>query len=199
MTRRARSLAVVAILAAGGAALIASTQTWIDVTLAAGVSTDVVVSGAAAAPVLAPLSLAVLALGAALSIVGPALRYVFGVLAIGAAAALGTIGVQIAVGPPVASYGPAVTEASGITGEAALSGLVVSASLNAWPFVVIAAAVVLLAAGLFVLVTARRWRSGGRKYATGAPRVAPSGPLDPIDSWDELSRGSDPTTPGDVR
>lgn len=196
MTRRARSLAVVAILVAGAAALIASTQTWIDVTLAAGVSTAVAVSGAAAAPVLAPLSLAVLALGAALSIVGLVLRYVFGVLAVGAAVALGMIGVQIAAGPPLSAYGPAVTEASGITGESALSGLVVSAALSAWPFVVVAASVLLLAGGLFTLVTARRWRSGGRKYNTGSPRVASSGPLDPIDSWDELSRGSDPTTPG---
>jgi len=45
-----------------------------------------------------------------------------------------------------------------------------------------------------VLTTWRRWKVGGRRYRTDAPTDAPhDGPVDAVDSWDELSRGSDPT------
>ena len=63
--------------------------------------------------------------------------------------------------------------------------------------------VVLLAAGAFVLATARTWKGAGRRYRTdAAPRSGgalgdrhptASAPLDAIDSWDGLSRGEDPT------
>ncbi|MDF2491797.1 MAG: hypothetical protein K0Q58_375, partial [Microbacterium sp.] len=39
---------------------------------------------------------------------------------------------------------------------------------------------------------------GGRKYEAAARRAqrrTPEGPLDAVDSWDDLSRGDDPTTP----
>ncbi len=62
--RRARSTAVLAMLAAGALGVIASTQTWIDVTLDDGAQQTLAVAGADALPVLTPLSLAALALGA---------------------------------------------------------------------------------------------------------------------------------------
>ena len=80
--RRARLLAVTVVLAVGALGIISSTQTWLAVTLRQGPDSALLVPGAAALPVLAPLSLAVLALGAALSIVGLVLRYVFGALTI---------------------------------------------------------------------------------------------------------------------
>ena len=65
MTARARLLCVAAIVLAGAIGVISSTQTWLVVTLA-GAEHELTVPGAAAVPVLAPLSLAVLALGGAL-------------------------------------------------------------------------------------------------------------------------------------
>jgi len=194
MTRRARILAVVTILLVGGLGVIASTQTWLTVTLRAG-GDPLPVPGTAALPVLAPLCLAVLALGGALSIVGLVLRYVFGALTVGAAAALVWLAAPIAVSPPVSAVSATVTTATGISGTEAVSGLVAGIVATPWPGVTLAAGALLCVAGLFTLGTAHAWRRTGRRYdadSVAAPRAA-TGPLDAVDSWDDLSRGDDPT------
>jgi len=201
--RRARLIAVLGVLAPGVIILIGSTQTWVHVALVDTAASDLTVAGADAVPVLAPLSLAVLALGLALSIVGTVLRYVFGVLAVAAAVGIGTPTLAVLAGPPVSAYARTVTDATGIGGDAAVEALVAERWLTVWPVVTVAAAVILLLAGVFVLATARRWVRGGRKYES-APRLRsagadPSRPLDAIDSWDDLSRGDDPTSGGDAR
>lgn len=193
--RRARSLAVVGMLLAGALGVIASTQTWIDVTLADGAQQALAVPGSDAIPVLTPLSLAALALGAALSIVGPVLRYVLGALALAIAGALGVTTAQLLLTMPVSATAATVTEATGISGVDAVADLVSSMSLTPWPAVSLLAQILLAAAAVFTLVTARRWQgSAGRKYRTAADAPADtSRPHDAIDSWDDLSRGDDPT------
>ena len=193
--RRARSLAVMAMLAAGAISVIASTQTWIDVTLDDGAQQTIAVAGADALPVLTPLSLAALALGAALSIVGPVLRYLFGVLGILIAVLVGIGTAQLLFATPVSATAAAVTEATGISGTDAVASLVTTLSLTPWPAVTLLAQVVLAAAAVFTLVTARRWASGAsRKYRTAEEAGTATGrPHDAIDSWDDLSRGDDPT------
>ena len=116
MTARARLLCVAAIVLAGAIGVISSTQTWLVVTLAGRRARSSPVAGAAAVPVLAPLSLAVLALGGALSIVGLVLRYVFGVLTVAIALVLGVLTAQIAFAQPLDAAAPTVTDATGITG-----------------------------------------------------------------------------------
>ncbi|WP_295822258.1 Trp biosynthesis-associated membrane protein [uncultured Microbacterium sp.] len=193
--RRARSTAVLAMLAAGAIGVIASTQTWIDVTLDDGAQQTLAVPGAEALPVLTPLSLAALALGAALSIVGPVLRHVFGALGALIAAFVGFGAVQILLSTPVSATAATVTDATGISGTDAVASLVSGLSLTPWPTVTLIAQVVLFAASVFTLVTARRWASGAsRKYRTAEEaRIATGRPHDAIDSWDDLSRGDDPT------
>lgn len=193
--RRARSLAVLAMLAAGAIGVIASTQTWIDVTLDDGAQQTLAVPGADALPVLTPLSLAALALGAALSIVGPVLRYVLGVLGVLIAVLVGVGTAQILFATPVSATAATVTDATGISGMDAVASLVTSLSLTPWPALTLVAQVVLAAAAVFTLVTARRWASGAsRKYRTATEAGAETGrPHDAIDSWDDLSRGDDPT------
>ncbi|WJL95600.1 Trp biosynthesis-associated membrane protein [Microbacterium sp. ET2] len=196
MTARARSLAVLLILAAGATGVIASTQTWLIVTIEDGARDPLPVSGAAALPVLAPLSLTTLALGAALAIAGTVLRYAFGALTIVIAATLGVATGVVALTAPVAAVVSAVTEATGIAGLEAVDDLVTGISTTPWPLITLAACVVLLAAGVLILATAHRWPGSGRKYRTSAqvaPDGAPSRRTDAIDSWDELSRGQDPT------
>lgn len=197
MIRRARSSSVVAILAAGATSTLAATQTWIHVALTDGAAADVAVAGSAAIPVLTPLSLAVLALGAALSIVGRLLRLVFGALTLAAAVGIAAVTVPILVDAPVDSYAPSVTETTGITGDASVAALVAGTSVTGWPAAALLAAVLLGAAGMFVLVTGWRWSGGARRYDTPRRRaaVADDAPLDAIDSWDDLSRGDDPTFP----
>lgn len=193
--RRARSLSVVGMLLAGALGVISSTQTWIDVTLADGAQQTLAVPGSDAVPVLTPLSLAALALGAALSIVGPVLRYVLGVIALAIAGAVGVATAVLLLTLPVSATAATVTKATGISGTDAVADLVASMALTPWPAVTLLAELILAAAAVFALVTARRWQgSAGRKYRTAAD--APAGasrPHDAIDSWDDLSRGSDPT------
>ena len=74
MLRRARLLSVCSMLLAGGMGVISSTQTWADVHRDDG-GQALSVTGADLFPLLTPLSLAVLALGAALSISGPIERF----------------------------------------------------------------------------------------------------------------------------
>jgi uncharacterized membrane protein (TIGR02234 family) len=200
MIRRARLLAVLTTLAVGALGVISSTQTWLVVTLDDGGRHELAVTGAAAVPVLAPLSLAVLALGAALSIVGLVLRYVFGVLTVAIAGTLGFLSAQVAFATPVGAVASTVTAATGITGISTVDTLVATITATPWPALTLTATVILLAGGLVILVTARRWGRSGRRYESdaGTPtesdaEATASRPHDAIDSWDDLSRGTDPT------
>jgi hypothetical protein len=196
MIRRARLLTVLSMLVAGAIGVIGSTQTWLSVALADGASEPLLVAGADALPILTPLSLAALALGAAISITGLVLRYVFGVLSVAIGAILGVLTAQIAVAAPVSSFAGAVTDATGIGGTDAVAALVSSTTATPWPGVTLVAQIVLVLAGVFTLVTARRWRgSADRRYQTASAASGGDGsrPHDAIDSWDDLSRGDDPT------
>jgi hypothetical protein len=132
--------------------------------------------------------------GIALSIVGPILRPIFGVLATAAALFLGWTTLQLLVNEPLSAVGPTVTETTGLAGSTAIADVVAGIELSAWPVMTLIAWVLLLAASLVVLLTWRRWKTGGRRYRTDASHVeAGDGPVDAIDSWDDLSRGTDPT------
>jgi uncharacterized membrane protein (TIGR02234 family) len=196
VNRRARLLSVIALVACGAVVVISSTQTWLTVVLDDGAGHALEVPGASAVPVLAPLGLAVLALGGALSIVGLALRYVFGALTVLIAAALGWLSAQVVLGPPTSAVASTVTESTGITGVEAVADLVFSVAQTPWPVVTLVTSTVLAVAGVFTVATARQWKGSGRRYRTDAPTaLAPtsSRPHDAIDSWDDLSRGEDPT------
>ncbi|KJQ54785.1 Trp biosynthesis-associated membrane protein [Microbacterium sp. SA39] len=191
LAQRGRSLSVSGFLLAGAIGIISSTQTWLTVERAdAGAA--ILVPGASALVLLAPLSLAVLALGAALSIAAPIVRVVFAVLAGAASVLLGWSTVQM-LASPIGSVGPAVAEATGLAGEAALQDMVQEVVPTAWPIIALIGWVILLAASVFVLLTWRGWKAGGRRYRTDAEAAQHEGPVDAVDSWDELSRGTDPT------
>lgn len=192
MIRRARLSVVFALLAGGAVGLIGSTQTWLDLTLSDGAQSVIAVTGGQALPVLAPLSLAALALGLALSIVGPVLRYAFGLLAVLLGAGLAFAAGRVALTLPPDAMSAAVAEATGLSGPAAVESLVADVAMTPWPAVTIAAAVLIVVGGVLALATARRWPTSGRRYRSDA--ASPDGaPRDAIDSWDELSRGDDPT------
>lgn len=193
MLRRARMLGVLSFLLAGGVGIISATQTWAAVQRSDAGET-LSVSGADAFPLLAPLSLAVLALGAALSIAGPVLRWVIAALGLGAAVVL-LIGTVPLIGEaPLSAVAATVTEATGLGGEKALRDVVAAAPATAWPVIAVLCWVLLSAAAVFVLATARRWPAGGRRYRTASDAAQHrGGPLDAVDSWDDLSHGTDPT------
>ncbi|MFS0867384.1 Trp biosynthesis-associated membrane protein [Microbacterium sp. 179-B 1A2 NHS] len=192
--RRLRTIAVLAVMAGGAIGIIGSTQPWLDVTLRDGAQLALAVPGASALPVLAPLSLAALALGLALTIVGRVLRYAFAALGLALSLGLGVGAFRIAATRPVDAVAAEVTDATGLSGLDGIGGIVTSVSATPWPAVTGAASVLILAGSLLVLATAHRWPGSGRKYRQDAPPArAADGPRDAIDSWDGLSRGEDPT------
>ncbi len=111
--------------------VISSTQTWLVAVLDDGAPHELTVTGAAAVPVLAPLSLAVLALGGALSIVGLVLRYAFGALTVAIAGLIGFLSGQVAFTAPVSAVASTVTAATGITGAEAVGALVEEVAAHA--------------------------------------------------------------------
>ena len=193
IAERARPIAVLGLLAAGGIGVLSATQTWLTATRIDG-GAPIEVSGGAAMPLLSPLSLAVLALGAVLAIVGPVLRRIVAVLAAAAGVLLAWMTAPIAFAPSLATAASTVTETTGLAGDDAIAGIVATLEPSAWPVAALVGWLVLLLAALFALVTAGRWRAGGRRFRTDehGPHND-EGPIDAIDSWDDLSRGSDPT------
>jgi hypothetical protein len=121
-------------------------------------------------------------------------RLVFGVLAGAASVFLGWSTLQVLLTAPLSAVAPAVTEATGLAGGDALSDVVRAIVPSAWPVIALVGWVILLAASVVVLLTWRGWKTGGRRYRTdNAEHTAHEGPVDAVDSWDELSRGTDPT------
>ncbi|MBW1637876.1 Trp biosynthesis-associated membrane protein [Microbacterium resistens] len=189
-SRSGKAVSILLIVLAGGIGIISSTQTWLSVVRADG-GAEVPVAGATAVPVLAPLSLTVLALGAAIALVGPVLRYVFATIGLLVAIVLEVLTLTIVIRRPLSAVAPALTEVTGLAGDAALGPVVEGIAPTAWPWLAGLAWALLAVAAVLVLLTSRRWRTGGRRFET-SPRPA-DGPVDAVESWDELSHGSDPT------
>jgi hypothetical protein len=169
----------------GGLVLASWTQPWFTLVVAG--AQPVVVTGQVAAPALSALGLAALALAAALSIAGPVVRYVLGGLhlLIGALAATTSV---VAIANPIRASLPAVTAVVGESGLTAVSALVTSVSVSAWPWIAVLLGVLTAALGAVTLVTGRRWPGPTRKYES-----TPSTDDSPAASWDALSAGDDPT------
>ncbi len=174
--------------------LVAWTQAWLTATLDAGAPTaSVTVDGAVAAPALAALALAGLALTAALSIAGVLFRIILGALdgLIGACIVLSAV---LVIADPVGAGEAAVTAATGIAGPASIAAIVTGTSLTAWPVITLVFGILLVGVGLGIAVTGRRWPSTSRKYsAVRLEPVDPDARPDAVDSWDDLTRGDDPT------
>lgn len=193
IARRGRSLTVIGFLIAGGIGIISSTQTWLTVTRS-DAGEAILVPGAEALALLAPLSLAVLALGAALTLTGNIVRQIFAALGLFFGVLLTWWTAEILIELPPSAVASSVTETTGLAGSTALDAIVDSISASAWPVLALAGWVLLIVASGLGLATAHRWRRGGSRFrTTDAAHAAEAGPVDAVDSWDDLSRGTDPT------
>lgn len=181
--------AVVVSLAAFGT----TTQTWLTARFPGSTvqTPDVGVPGSDAATAVTALALVALAAALAASIAGRVARIVIAVLL--AAAGIGIAAASIAViADPPAAASAAIGEATGqIGGEAAVD-------MTVFPYLAAVAGVLLLLAAVWLAVAGRSW-AASKKYAPAAERKADgmpadrAGSVDEIDSWDQLSRGQDPT------
>lgn len=191
--RRTKGILILTTLAASGVALLTWTQTWFSLTLIQDThaGTSVSVPGEAAGPAVAALGLAGLALGGALAIAGRVLRVVFGILEVLLGGSL-VLSAVMALSDPAAASSQTITEFTGVSGDSSTHEFVSQSSATAWPFIAVVAGVILALLGVAVAVTGRLWPTSGRKF--DAPTaVASNNTHDPVDSWDELSRGEDPT------
>lgn len=206
--RRVRLLALLAPAVVAALALLAWTQPWVSATIESG--PVVTAAGDVAAPALPALSLAALALVAALALAGPAFRIVLGALLALLGTAI-TTSAALALGDPIGAASAAVTEVSGVDGDASVRSIVESAALTGWPSLALAAGILAILAGVGIALTARRWPERVRKYdavrtvavdgtpsserpvAVDAADDGSSARSDRLDAWDALSDGRDPT------
>ncbi len=185
---RIKLLVVVAVLLGSALALLAWTQTWVATTIFShsGGAQQLDIDGATAAPALTALALAGLALGGALTIAGPIIRVVLGVLEVllGVSVGIAAFG---AVSDPTNASSAAITAATGVAGTHAGDG-VVSTSLTPWPYLAIFAAAIMVAAGIAVLVTSSRWPGASQRYRASR--------LEPVSGADGATGGTTGGTTG---
>lgn len=192
---RPKLFSLLAGVAVSALTLLAWTMDWFVVTISPSElsAESLPVSGGTAAPALAALSLAGLALVAALSIAGPVFRVILSALqiVIGLAVAWSAWG---AVAAPIAASAPIISEASGISGAHSIEALVASIEATAWPIATIVFGALTVAIGVFVMVTAKRWPGASRKYQAVRLESVAEVESSPVSDWDSLSDGSDPTS-----
>lgn len=206
--RRLKLVVILLVLAASALALLAWTQVWITAGAPQpGTAPKTLeVTGSTAAPGLTALALAGVALAGALTIAGPVIRVVLGLLEILLGFSVG-LAAALALGDPAGASAALITAATGIAGTESVTDGVVASVSAPWPYVALVAGVAMAAAGLAILVTARRWPGPGTRYQAvrfeAADAAAPAGHAvadragdpssDAVDDWDGLTRGEDPT------
>lgn len=210
-TARIKMSVILAIILAGALGMLSSTQSWYVLHLSetADHPAGLDVPGTTAAPALTALSLAAIAMAAALAIAGRLIRFVLGVLGIiiGACILLSAIA---AMANPIDSGTPVITSVTGISGETSTRALVESFDSSFWPALALIAGTLAIVGGLAVIVTGSRWPGGSKRYQAVSFEPAAHGETkqsdepaahedaqtrkdEAIDNWDELSRGDDPT------
>jgi hypothetical protein len=140
---------------------------------------------------LPPLAVASFALVLALAIAGPVFRVVLGALE----ALLGVAVIAVTwfvLSDPVAAFSGDLTRRTGDAGLDHLRELVTSVETTGWPTLALVAGALMVVVGVAICVTGRRWPTSGRKYSRSRLE---SEKASPVDEWDALSEGDDPTRP----
>jgi uncharacterized membrane protein (TIGR02234 family) len=204
--KRLKLGAILGVLAASTLALVAWSQTWGTVTgsVPGGAEQQIVVTGAEAAPAVTALALAGFALAGALTIAGPIIRIVLGILQLLLGFSVG-LAAWLALTDFAAASASAIVAATGLAGRSAQDSMT-DPILTVWPWVALGAAVLMFLAGLVVILTSRSWPGSGSRSrsrfepvtGTGsAPTGSPAPDADAtdsaVDAWDGLTRGNDPT------
>jgi hypothetical protein len=149
---------------------------------------QVAAPGDRAAPVAPALALVAAAAAVAVLVTGRVGRRVAAVVLL-----LAGIGACVAVAGVVLAPADAVAGALATTTGRAGPVAGPPPAVTAWVWGALAAALLVVGAGLAAVLRAGSWPAPGRRFEA-APAGAPSaGPGDTIGAWDALSRGDDPT------
>lgn len=185
-------MTVLIMLLGGTLALIGSTQTWVTATgFEAAHIANVQLSGQEASPVITAMSLVTIAAAAALSITRKVGRWIVGIFAVLGSLAMGWASINVLI-DPLAAASQKIAETTGTTG---MSDIAANIEVSALPWLTVIGAAIVFFGGVLTMTVGARWPVGKtKKYDVGAQKPAKDdGPLDEIDTWDELSRGEDPT------
>ncbi len=185
-------MTVVIMLLGGVLALIGATQTWVTATgFDAAHIHNVALSGQEASPVIPAMALVTVAAGAALSIARRIGRWIIGIVVVFAAITMGWATIIVIINP-VGAVAQKIAETTGTTG---VEEIVPNIEVSILPWLTITGALIGAIGGLITLTLGSNWPVGKtKKYDVGEQqRRDHDGPLDEIDTWDELSRGEDPT------
>jgi hypothetical protein len=192
--RRLKVLSLIAGIIFSAFTLVAWTQLWFTDSVSETTTSRLAlaVTGDVAAPSLSAFSLAGLALVAALTIAGPVLRIVLGILqfAIGSGIVATT---AAALANPVAASADAVTKVTGVSGSHSVAALVSASTQTAWPWLALAFGALTAILGIFIAITSRSWPGSSRRYQT-AQDAEQGISSNPVSDWDRLSGGNDPTS-----
>lgn len=185
---RLRILALLGPLAAAGLSLLAWTQVWVELSLGTGAAVEA--RGEVAASTVPALSLALLALTAALALVGRGPRVALAVVEIGLGAGIVASAIG-ALSAPIDRGAAAVTALTGVDGSSGVAGLVTSVATTGWVWVALAGGAIAVLAGVFTAATTHRWPERTRRYDAQDARGRVG--EDRLGDWDALSDGDDPT------
>lgn len=176
-----RSAVVAALAIAVGAVivLLSSSPAWIGVTLRVS-GAQVRLTGGTTAAAAVPLALVAAAGLIAMALVRSGIRRVLAVLV----AAAG-VGILIVVVRAIADPARVARASSKVrsAGEAA------SVHLTAAPYICLLGAVLIIVGGVVAAIFGGRWPGPTRRYERAAAKASR-----PVDAWDALERGEDPTT-----
>ncbi|WP_026551783.1 Trp biosynthesis-associated membrane protein [Arthrobacter sp. H20] len=174
------------------AAFASTTQTWLTVILPqdAVQTPDLQIPGSDAATAVTAFALVALAAALAVSIAGRIARVL--VVAILLIAGVGiTWNSLLVIADPTGAAAPAIGEAIGVSTNSGAELI-----LSAFPWLAAVAGVLLIATAVWMLLAGRSWNRSTRydkvtaENPTARKTTAHS---DEIDSWDQLTKGKDPT------
>ncbi|MHA7277157.1 Trp biosynthesis-associated membrane protein [Arthrobacter sp. HLT1-21] len=175
------------------AAFASTTRTWLTVVLPqdAVQTPDLQIPGSDAATAVTAFALVALAAALAVSIAGRIARVL--VVAILLIAGVGIVWNSIrVVADPAGAAAPAIGEAIGVS-----TGSGAELVLTAFPWLAAAAGVLLTGTAVWMLIAGRSWNRSTRyeKVAAENPTArTTTAHSDEIDSWDQLTKGKDPTS-----
>ena len=182
------------VLASAAVVLLAQTRSWVT-TPVLGITgrTTVSADGAGASPGAGAFALVAAAGALAMLLAGRWVRQAIAVVLALAGAAITALAVTVLRAPQDA-VAAAVAAATGTVGRSAPG-----AAVSAWPVVSGLAGVVILVAAVVALLRSPGWPGPSRRYEREESGTATAFPppqeQDPMDAWDRLSVGEDPTDP----
>jgi uncharacterized membrane protein (TIGR02234 family) len=163
-----RRTAVLWAIAAGAIILGTGAQTWVEATEISGLpGTVVTATGNQSAAVVPAMALVGMAAGIALSMARRIGRWVTSILIVLAGTATAWASVQAALDPASAAHAQ-VSQTSGTTADAGAYAVTV------WPWLTLAAGVLLALCGIAVLLFGRGW-TANRRYDTATTGAAATG------------------------